>query len=554
MRLGRHFPRLYRLAVLIAIVWLVHAQHQWLRSQRDTALTLEQIAPFFPGAAELGPREPPYNLQTVSDAGGRVLGMALHTSPESDHIRGYSGPSDVLLALDPTGRVIGASLLASEDTVDHVEAVVEDEAFWRAFHGLTLGSPGRPEIDVVSESTLTSDAIVQSVVDRLGGVAESTLFPTGILLAEVQLLLPEATELGPEWSTLPGVHPVFTKAGETYWALRTSPSQDALLGYQGPSDILILLGPGMKEVAGLRLRKSYDNEDYYERILEDEDYLQLYNGMTVEEVAGIDFQEAGIEGVSGATMTSWAVAEAVKRRLQGFLSDRDAPAEAALPFRWRDYILLAIVAGAFLMAFTKLRGKAPIRIAWQVTLVVVLGFLTGDLLSQALLAGWAQNGVDLLASLGIVALAAAAFLVPWTTGKQIYCHHLCPHGALQQWMQKLPVKNLKVGKRTHRILSALPVVLLALVLASVMLGLGLNLAAVEAFDAYLFRVAGWVTITIAIGGLLASAFVPLAYCKYGCPTGLLLKFVRWRGAGERFDKRDLLAGIFLGAAVVIYAV
>ncbi|NIP94636.1 MAG: hypothetical protein GWO24_14810, partial [Akkermansiaceae bacterium] len=68
---------------------------------------------------------------------------------------------------------------------------------------------------------------------------------------------------------------------------------------------------------------------------------------------------------------------------------------------------------------------------------------------------------------------------------------------------------------------------MALVLASVMLGLGLNLAAMEAFDAYLFRVAGWMSIAIAIAGLLASAFIPLAYCKYGCPTGLLLKFVRW---------------------------
>ena len=40
---------------------------------------------------------------------------------------------------------------------------------------------------------------------------------------------------------------------------------------------------------GLRLRKTFDNDDYVDRVTEDDDYLQLYNGMAVREVAGIDF-------------------------------------------------------------------------------------------------------------------------------------------------------------------------------------------------------------------------------------------------------------------------
>ena len=123
---------------------------------------------------------------------------------------------------------------------------------------------------------------------------------------------------------------------------------------------------------------------------------------------------------------------------------------SVLLFGRLDNIYVIVTLGAFLMAFTKLRGKTVVRTFWQVVIVVVLGYLTGDLLSQALLAGWAQNGVTWTQSIGLVLLVTAAFVIPWTTGKQIYCHHLCPHGALQQWIQKLPIKTLRVPARAHR--------------------------------------------------------------------------------------------------------
>ena len=40
----------------------------------------------------------------------------------------------------------------------------------------------------------------------------------------------------------------------------------------------------------------------------------------------------------------------------------------------------------------------------------------------------------------------------------------------------------------------------------------------------------------------ATLLIPLAYCKYGCPTGALFHFLRKTGASNRFLIRDLLAG------------
>jgi hypothetical protein len=78
-----------------------------------------------------------------------------------------------------------------------------------------------------------------------------------------------------------------------------------------------------------------------------------------------------------------------------------------------------------------------------------------------------------------------------------------------------------------------------------------NVNALEPFDAWLIRVAGWGTITVAVVGLIASLFVPMAYCRYGCPTGALLKFVRYAGHGDTFGRRDTAALLLVAAAAVM---
>jgi hypothetical protein len=60
-----------------------------------------------------------------------------------------------------------------------------------------------------------------------------------------------------------------------------------------------------------------------------------------------------------------------------------------------------------------------------------------------------------------------------------------------------------------------------------------------------FRVAGWATISIAVVGLAASLFIPLAYCRFGCPTGALLGFVRLNAHSDRWSHRDSLAAVLL---------
>jgi NosR/NirI family nitrous oxide reductase transcriptional regulator len=154
---------------------------------------------------------------------------------------------------------------------------------------------------------------------------------------------------------------------------------------------------------------------------------------------------------------------------------------------------------------------------------------------------------------GLALLVAAALLVPWATRKPFYCHYVCPHGAAQELISHFrPARWLWTPPPSvARGMEFLPLGLLALVLIVTMLAVPLDLANIEPFAAYVVRSAGWVTIGVAVIGLIASFFVPQAYCRFGCPTGALLNFVRARGTTDRFSRRDAAALGLIAVAVIL---
>jgi polyferredoxin len=79
-----------------------------------------------------------------------------------------------------------------------------------------------------------------------------------------------------------------------------------------------------------------------------------------------------------------------------------------------------------------------------------------------------------------------------------------------------------------------------------------NLSALEPFDAYLIGIAGWGSIAIAILGLVASLFVSMAYCRYGCPTGALLSFLRRNSSANQWSAGDSAATALLLVAALLH--
>ena len=371
-----------------------------------------------------------------------------------------------------------------------------------------------------------------------------------IRLAEVQTLLPTAAKFDPDPSERRGLFVLDASGVRIGYALRTMPEVEKITGYAGWTDTLLVLDTDDR-VIGISLRRTEDTREHvFQKVAIDEPFMTRLNGLTWDEVAAREAR-AGYDDVAGASLSSMAIANGIRHR---FRLANDAAAAPRLPVRfgWHDAGVVAVLVIACAFTFTRLRRRTWTRRAFQLVLIGYLGFANGQILSQSLMVGWAANGAPWRIAGGLVLLLAAALIVPWATRRQLYCSQICPHGAAQELIGRLSRWRLHVPVSLDRGLRWLPPTLIAMVIFVAMVGLTIDPADVEPFVAYQIWLASWISIAIAVGGLAVSAFVPMAYCKYGCPTGQVLSFVRSHGKADHFRRQDVGAGALVLFVAVIY--
>jgi uncharacterized protein with FMN-binding domain len=480
----------------------------------------------------------------VLDHNGEVLGSFLRTSPSADAVIGFCGPTDTLLAFDRDHRVLGAKILQSQDTRDHVAQIRDDVDFLSDLRGVTWSEASTSTgVDGVAGATLTSLAIQEGLLLRLGGGEVSLRFRDAIELQDAQDLFPSATRLAQMVGSTSRWYVLGAGNAKLGSLLRTAPAADSIVGYQGPSDTLLGFGPDGR-VVGLKLLKTYDNEDYAVHLREDDYYPKQFLGLSLVELGALDPKQARIDGVSGATLISNAVTEglivAAKRA--------SVPPAPWLEWQLRDVGTAIVVLLGIVIGLSSLRAKKRLRVAFLLVLVAYLGVMNSDMLSCAQFVGWAQHGIPWRTAGGLFLLTMAAFLIPLATKRNLYCSHLCPHGALQQLVRGRIGWQVAVPKRLARTLRLVPFALLAVALIVATTGAAFSLVDLEPFDAWVFSVAGWPTLAVAVVGLLASFFVPMAYCRYGCPTGALLRFL---AHSDRWSRRDTAAATLVLMAAAL---
>jgi hypothetical protein len=369
-------------------------------------------------------------------------------------------------------------------------------------------------------------------------------------LAEVAVHLPEAAVLRPDSSSRGGFW-VENRAGTMIgYAARTMPRSRDIIGYAGTSDLLVVLDESWR-VLGVTLRSSEDTPRYVAEVARDLNFLRTWTGMTAVKASQLRLGESGFDAVAGATPTSRAVARSVARTL----SDVSQQPRAATPieFRWRDAVLVVTVLAALGLAFGRQSGRRRLRLAFQVALLGYFVFVSGDLLALKLSLGWARSGIPWEGAPGLVALLAAALLVPWAARRPLYCVHLCPYGTLQEWVAGPRRVRWQPGPRLESLLRLLPLALLTLALGGMLAGVGIDATSLEPFDAFNVtrQAVSQASLVLAVVGLVAAFFVPKAYCKYGCPTGAVLEFVRTRRDEHRLTRRDASAtALVLGVAIL----
>jgi NosR/NirI family nitrous oxide reductase transcriptional regulator len=556
-RLKRKLRHLCRFFALVAIVWLIHKSHQDFlveRGDRGHPIELSDAQLYLPTVTSLEPDpDDPAFLQAL-DANGTELGLVSQTSPTGDSAIGFSGSTNLLVVWNRKDHVSSVSIRSSGDTKDHVDAILEDPNFFRQFEGKSMDDLAQgEEIHAVSGATLTSLAIADALSLRFGGTTKASRFPDQIRVKEVTPHFPTCAKLRPS-STHTSLFEALDENGSILGQVgRTSPHADSIIGYQGPVDTLLVL-ENNGTLKAMTIRSSFENPPYADYPNDDAYFASLFQGRSIAKLADMNLTAERVQGVSGATMTSMAMAEGIVETARQLELEHTRTGRKKSRIAWGigETGSLAVILLASFVAFTK-RGKTKFfRRSLQVLLVCYLGLVNGDILSQALFAGWAQNGVPWERAPILVLLTLAALLVPMATGKSFYCHQLCPHGAAQQWMRKLRKSPLRLPAKLGKALELIPFILLFVVLFVAITSSTFPLANLEPFDGYVWEVAGVIAIAILLIGLAVSAFIPMAYCRYGCPTGALLKLFEFKQGVDGWSKRDYLSFALLGLALLLY--
>ena len=184
------------LAALVAVVAVcIFKKENDEADESLPSIELSEIQDLFPDAQQVQLLDTSYFA--VKNAENETVGSVLLSSPYSDGIKGYAGPTPLLIALDKEGKIMQVRILANRETPGFLKSVT-NAGFFESWNGLTVDEALQKDVDAVSGATYSSRGIQNSLKARLAvvsrqSVAEATdnsaLWPNLCILLVVVMAL-----------------------------------------------------------------------------------------------------------------------------------------------------------------------------------------------------------------------------------------------------------------------------------------------------------------------------------------------------------------------------
>jgi hypothetical protein len=127
----------------------------------------------------------------VIDASGKLIGYIALSSPYSDKIAGFGGPTPLMIALTTDYKIKSVSLLSNNETPDFVEHVKKSGLF-STWNGLSIKEALNKDVDAVSGATYTSTSVIKSFKARLAILAKEKVdnsIPPAVWLKNILLIV-----------------------------------------------------------------------------------------------------------------------------------------------------------------------------------------------------------------------------------------------------------------------------------------------------------------------------------------------------------------------------
>ncbi len=325
-------------------------------------------------------------------------------------------------------------------------------------------------------------------------------------------------------------------------------------------------------VTKIRLRKSFDNEPYVRYTRMEASFWAKFVGRSLDELSRLDADQEGIEGVSGATMTSMATVKILRAAASQHLSELQATeADSVTTVRWNwswgELATATVALLGLVWSFSSWRGKRGLRLMWQIMVMVAIVGMSGNLISVALMAGWTNAIPKIALAPGLVLLLVVAVLAPILFRRNVYCDHICPHGIVQQWIasgmrtrqSKTSGSQAKTDESSadaskanesrssdrparsrlpdwlQRALQVTAWLVIACAIGWLIWRKPAQLTVFEPFDAYAWRIGLSSSLLVGVVSLLLAARQPMGYCRLACPTGKLLDTLRRKKVDRPFN-------------------
>ena len=160
---------LFFAGLILALSTLSFAQcTNYTPTEKDLPVeTLTELQTAFPKAMYVEMTET--STYAVKNEKGKVIGTVLLSSPYSDDIKGFNGPTPLQIALDDKGKIIEVRVLDNDETPNFLNRVI-NAGFLNSWNGLTVEEALNKKVDAVSGATFSSNGIQKSLKARLEAI------------------------------------------------------------------------------------------------------------------------------------------------------------------------------------------------------------------------------------------------------------------------------------------------------------------------------------------------------------------------------------------------
>ena len=307
-------------------------------------------------------------------------------------------------------------------------------------------------------------------------------------------------------------------------------------GYGGP--LTLMVGTDVAgTITGVEVVDHRETPNFFSQ-LNRADYFDQFTG---EDYANLMIVGSDIDGVSGATLSSEAVAQSIRSAVRAI--GADAIADAVIPpipqsvkFGVPEVTLIALFTVSFFLHRVKRRPVLKKYGRWAVLLMgmLMLGFVLNKPFTLAnvitLLSGhwpdWHNNLYWFLLLGGIL-------LVTTVQGKNPYCSWFCPFGATQELLGSLTGAKLYQPRNFYNKMRWLQ---RGLSFSAIVLGLALRQPGAASYEPFgtLFDLTGswpqWLLLALVLFG---SLIISRPFCNYLCPLDPVVDYI---GEFRKFGK------------------